>query len=68
MDTLKEFILKSIESQKRFIGYAFDAMNFDYEKAFTEFANSIGKNGYNELTKEEKQQAVLNAVLREHDD
>ena len=68
MDALEDLLLKSIELQKRFLEYITTSLDFDYEKAFTEFANSIGKNGYHDLTKEEKQQAVLNAVLREHDD
>ena len=68
MDVLEDLLLKSIESQKRFVEYVTTSLDFDYQKVFTEFANSIGKNGYHDLTKEERQQAILDAALKEHDD
>ena len=67
MDVLEDLLLKSIESQKRFAEYIYRLFDYDYEKAFTEYANSIGKSGYSELTEEEKKQAILDAVIKDCD-
>ena len=67
MDVLEDLLLKSIESQKRFTEIVYTSMSFDYVKALEDYANHLGKD-YDELTKEERQQAVLNAVLKEHDE
>ena len=67
MDNFIELCQRSIESRKRFMEYVVHSMSFDYVQAFEDYANSLDKD-CDELTKDEKQQAVLDAVLKVHND
>lgn len=62
-----DHILESIRSTPRQYQIMFDAMNFDYSGAYRDYADAIDKS-VEELSSIEKQQAVLNHVLKDSDD
>ena len=64
MDVLEKLLLKSIVSQKRFIDVLYRSIEFDYGQAFEDYAKEVGKD-CDELTKVERQRAVMDAVLKE---
>ena len=64
MDDFIELCQRAVESRKRFMENVYTSMSLDYGQALEDYANLLGKD-YDALTKEDKQRAVLNAVLKE---
>ena len=65
-DGMFDHILERIRSKPRQYQIMFDAMNFDYSDAYKDYANAINKS-VDELSSTERQQAVLNHVLKDDD-
>ena len=64
MNEMFDHILKSVETTRRCLEVLFDAINFDYDEAYQNYADAINKNA-KKLSTHERQQAVLNHVLKD---
>ena len=67
IDRAFEAITEAVKRERKIVAIAFDMTSLDYAKAYKDYADAIGITT-DELTRQQKQQAVMDLILEETQD